>query len=316
MNRPWSRIVPVAFCVLILFCLSARSSPAAFVDVGLGARPVGLGRAFVALADDANAALYNPAGLAGLDRTELTSMYARLYPGIQDDKLHMGYLGVVKPISGIGTLGLGITNLWADLYSENVFLVSYGRRMGDDLSLGANLKMLRWSAEGYADPETGQSESGLSWSGLAIDLGALYRLRTHLLGADGLQLGLALFNINQPSAADNGSQDAKIPLGIEAGAAYLRDRFKLLLSYSRRDDKSRLHIGQELELWNQQVRMGTASFSIRAGGLTLLSEGDGGELDFGCGFGLHNALIDYAYVYPLALRNVGGCHKVSIGYGF
>ena len=40
--------------------LWATLAQAAFVDVGLGARPVGLGRAFVALADDANAMLYNP----------------------------------------------------------------------------------------------------------------------------------------------------------------------------------------------------------------------------------------------------------------
>jgi hypothetical protein len=59
-----------------------------------------------------------------------------------------------------------------------------------------------------------------------------------------------------------------------------------------------------------------ASFVIRAGAFGLLSGDDGGELDFGCGFALRKALIDYAYVYPLALRDVGGCHKVSIGYEF
>ena len=311
-----NRFVLTAVCALLLLGLSARSSPAAFTDVGLGARPVGLGRAFVALADDANAALYNPAGLAGLESTQLTSMYARLYPGIDDDKLHIGYLGVARPVSRIGTFGLGVTNLWADLYGENVFTLSYGRPINDRISLGANLKLMRWSAEGYTDAETGQSESGLSWSGLGVDLGALYHLRTGLLGADGMRLGLALFNINQPSAADNGSEDGKVPLGIEGGLAYLRDNFKLLVSYSRRDGKSRLHAGQEMELWNQSSPLGMASFSIRAGGFALLSEGDGGELDFGCGFAVRNALIDYAYVYPLALKDAGGCHKISIGYGF
>lgn len=311
-----NRFLLAAVCALVLLSLSPRSSPAAFVDVGLGARPVGLGRAFVALADDANAALYNPAGLAGMESTQLTSMYARLYPGIDDDKLHVGYLGAARPVSRIGTLGLGVTNLWADLYSENVFIFSYGRPINERLSVGANLKLMRWSAEGYTDPETGQSESGLSWSGLAVDLGGLYRVDTGLLGADGVQLGLALFNINQPSAAENGSDDAKIPLGIEGGLVYMKNNFKLLLSYSRRDDKSRLHIGQETELWNQRSPLGMASFSIRAGGFTLLSEGDGGELDFGCGFAVRKALIDYAYVYPLALKDAGGCHKISIGYGF
>ncbi len=35
--------------------------PSAFVDVGYGARPMGMGGAFVGLADDRNAVVWNPA---------------------------------------------------------------------------------------------------------------------------------------------------------------------------------------------------------------------------------------------------------------
>lgn len=292
---------------------------AAFVDVGLGARPVGLGRAFVALADDANAMLYNPAGLSHLDRMELTSMYARLYPGIEDDKLHLGYVGLVKPVKGLGTLGFGATNLWADLYGENIFYLSYARKMGNGLSLGGSFKFLRWSADGYTDPE-GLSESGHSWNGWTFDVGLLYALRSEKLlrfmGADGLQLGLSVLNVNRPSTAKNGADDAKLPMGFEGGLVYMRGQYKGLLSFSRRDSMSRLHFGQELDLLAQGSRSGSASFQIRAGAFKTLSEESGGELDFGCGFALRKALLDYAYVFPLALRDVGGCHKVSIGYTF
>jgi hypothetical protein len=306
--------------LITISLLWATAAVAAFVDVGLGARPVGLGRAFVALADDANAMLYNPAGLAHLERMELTSMYARLFPGIEDDKLHLGYVGVVKPVRGVGTLGFGATNLWADLYGENVFYFSYARKVGSNLGLGGSLKLLRWSAEGYTDPETAQSEGGRSWSGFSLDFGLLYALRSEsllrLTRADGLQLGLAIFNINQPSVAENGSDEAQLPLGFEGGIVYLKGGLKSLLSFSRRDEKSRLHLGQEIELWTHQSPLGPSSFLIRGGALAMLSNQKGGEFDFGCGFTLRKALLDYAYVLPLALRDAGGCHKISIGYTF
>jgi len=318
----WNRRKGIASFVLTIVWIWLWTSvgSAAFLDVGLGARPVGLGRAFVALADDANAMLYNPAGLAYLERMELTSTYARLYPGIEDDKLHLGYLGVTRPLGTMGTAGFGITNLWADLYSENVLYFSYARNIKEGLSLGGSLKLLRWSAEGYTDPITEASEGGLSWSGFTLDVGALYTLDPERLpdfiGAHKLQLGLAAFNLNQPAAADNGADAAKLPLGFEGGLFYLRNNVKILISYSRRDEKSKLHLGQETELWNQKSRLGPTVFVVRAGAYQLLSEGKGGELDFGCGFALQKALIDYAYVFPLALKDAGGCHKVSIGYAF
>jgi hypothetical protein len=43
---------------------SAGTSAASFLELGFGARAVGMGEAFVAAADDPAAAHYNPAGLA------------------------------------------------------------------------------------------------------------------------------------------------------------------------------------------------------------------------------------------------------------
>ena len=46
--------------------------PAAFADIGYGARPMGMGGAFLAIADDANAVMWNPAGLVRLPSSQLT----------------------------------------------------------------------------------------------------------------------------------------------------------------------------------------------------------------------------------------------------
>ncbi len=40
------------------------TSAATFLELGFGARPLGLGEAYVAVADDVSALHYNPAGLA------------------------------------------------------------------------------------------------------------------------------------------------------------------------------------------------------------------------------------------------------------
>lgn len=78
--RQWYAAVP---SMLLLHALSAKAQQApfglliaeqsrpSFVLLGSGARPAGMGGAFTALADDAAAASFNPAGLALLVRPEL-----------------------------------------------------------------------------------------------------------------------------------------------------------------------------------------------------------------------------------------------------
>jgi long-subunit fatty acid transport protein len=51
---------------------------AAVFDIGMGARALGMGGAFVAVADDANAIYYNPAGLANVEGHKVTSLYSTL----------------------------------------------------------------------------------------------------------------------------------------------------------------------------------------------------------------------------------------------
>jgi hypothetical protein len=69
---------------------------------GIGARALAMGGAFVAVANDATAPLWNPAGLAQLAGTRLTGMSTDLYGiGIANQ-----YLGAVTPFASFG-LGLG-----------------------------------------------------------------------------------------------------------------------------------------------------------------------------------------------------------------
>ena len=76
----------------------------------VGTRPLSMGGAFIAVADDANTITWNPAGLPGLRRTEFTTTYADLYAmGITQS-----YLGFVKPFSDRVALGFDWSNVGSD----------------------------------------------------------------------------------------------------------------------------------------------------------------------------------------------------------
>lgn len=77
------------FCCLILLIIAGEKNnyaqegdagqPGEFLRYGVGARALGLGRAFTAMANDASAVYWNPAGLIGVQRKEFTSQYSNLF---------------------------------------------------------------------------------------------------------------------------------------------------------------------------------------------------------------------------------------------
>ena len=95
---------------LYLFCFSflVVQSDAAFSDIGLGARPMGMGGSFVALANDANSVFWNPAGLSQVHWFEFSSMYLNHYGlEIDSDLLLTAFRHPLAGGFGIGTLGIG-----------------------------------------------------------------------------------------------------------------------------------------------------------------------------------------------------------------
>ncbi|HPT47104.1 MAG TPA: UPF0164 family protein, partial [Candidatus Rifleibacterium sp.] len=50
----------------------------AYLKMGVGARALGMGSAFTAVADDSTASFWNPAGLARLEKSEGSFMHADL----------------------------------------------------------------------------------------------------------------------------------------------------------------------------------------------------------------------------------------------
>ncbi|MFH0777430.1 MAG: UPF0164 family protein [Candidatus Eisenbacteria bacterium] len=124
--------------LLVLICLFAvvacTSSvladkyAAEFLKVGPGARALGMGGAFVALADDASAVYWNPAGLADIRERELEAMHAEQF----GDVINYDFVAVALPLSRPGEkrscLGAAIIRLAVDdiPYTKNMEWEDFG----------------------------------------------------------------------------------------------------------------------------------------------------------------------------------------------
>ncbi len=88
-NRFWRVRRGASLCALVLLCMGADTAPAAkfagaFMENGGGARALGMGGAFTAVADDPSATFWNPAGLARTRSRELLVMHSERFGDLVD----------------------------------------------------------------------------------------------------------------------------------------------------------------------------------------------------------------------------------------
>ena len=151
-----------------------------------GARPLGMGGAFVALADDTNAIFLNPAGLDNLKDWSLTSMSTQILQKVDyklagatyafgPGTLGVGYIGTSAPCGykfneyGTQEGGSAIT------YSSTMLLLSYGVDLAKimdfgsetgKVAVGGTLKLISKDFTGIDDATA---------SGMDIDLGLTFK---------------------------------------------------------------------------------------------------------------------------------------------
>ncbi len=174
----------------------------------VGSRPLSMGGAFTAVADDANVITWNPAGLPGLRRTEFTSTYANLY----DMGISQSYLGFVRPFSDKLALGLDWSSIgYSDgelAYSENKLNLATGYQPHKVVSLGFTIKYL------MRDMLLDDFSYGKS-TGLGYDAGLLIQPLKNL------KIGLGLYDLGGTSVSYKNKTTETI----------LRQAFKLGISY-------------------------------------------------------------------------------------
>ena len=83
--RDLSRIVAmVVVCFVLATSVYGTKLAGEFLTTGFGARALGMGGAFVSVADDASAAYWNPAGLVQLDHSQILLMHAERFGDLVD----------------------------------------------------------------------------------------------------------------------------------------------------------------------------------------------------------------------------------------
>jgi hypothetical protein len=176
--------------IMVLSALAVADGIGAFsaFKSGIGARALAMGGAFVAVANDATASLWNPAGLALLDDTRLAGMSTDLFGrGITHQ-----YVGAVttfanlgiglswermsatsNQISGEGDIGTAFT--WV----EQAIIGSLATNVMDIAMVGANVKYY------MGDSGLGDSASGFGFDlGLLVSLGDMF-----VVGVNAMDLG-------------------------------------------------------------------------------------------------------------------------------
>ncbi|MBI5240184.1 MAG: PorV/PorQ family protein [Elusimicrobia bacterium] len=268
-----------------------------FLLLDANARAVGLGGAYTALATDANALLYNPAGLGLVGAHEATFMHNQYVQGLTQDYaafafkqgfgVNLNYLDfsniprttLANPDGTLGSFGISDLALGA----------GYGRSFYDGrLALGGGAKYLR------------ETIDKVSADGYAFDAGVLAKIKER----PGLSLGAAVLNVG-PEVRYVSTKE-KLPSAVRAGAAYrctlkgTDNTFAFDLSKVR-TDKLRIGVGVETLL--------SHLVALRAG-FTTRNDTDIG-ITGGLGVNWRSLAVDYAFVPFAAL---GIAHRISLTF--
>ncbi|HNR66812.1 MAG TPA: PorV/PorQ family protein [bacterium] len=199
-----------------------------FLMIAPGARAAGMGEAFVALADDATAVFWNPAGLAYQEGTELTLMHTNWLPQFGTD-LFYEFAALSRSFEGIGTIGLNVTYLnlgkqyhtyedsptIIDEFSSNEFAISttYGTLLADNWAVGLGLRFIRSNLSPFG---AGEEKGDGKTSGISFDVATLYRPSF----LPRLSLGMNLSNMGPKITYSDVAQADPLPTNLKVGFAY------------------------------------------------------------------------------------------------
>ncbi|MFA4844229.1 MAG: PorV/PorQ family protein [Candidatus Margulisiibacteriota bacterium] len=295
----------------------------AILNAGVGARPLGMGSAFTAIADNADAPYWNPAGLGLLNKSEITTMQTRL----SSDTDHY-YVSYIQPALG-GTLGISwvqvglgninqtsaevdfhneVQNISIFSYFSNAYLIAYGKELSDKVSLGLTAKYLNSDMTNIA----GGQGSGYSVTpGLLItisktDVGTglvpVRTDRTTTRVVPTLTLGIKVDELINQQQWGTGTIE-RVPPKLRLGLAYKEPRGSLAGSLFALDLAQTIKPGYSPEL--------SGGYEYSLGGLSLrLGYADSG-LTAGAGFQVNHTRVDYAYVTQRALSR-DNVHRISL----
>jgi len=320
-----------------------------FLAGGVGARALGMGGAFVGLADDATSAYWNPAGLSTLDRPEFAYMHAERFAGI----VSFDFAGAAWPLSEKSTFGVsfyrsGVNDIkntldaWDEARNQPkanpedfittfsaadyAFYFGYGRRVSDRMTVGFTGKIIRRTIGDFAD----------AW-GYSMDAGALYQ-------AGAWQFGLTLQDITTMLQSWSVNRESLTNIRDvfgddlpEGGTELVLPVARLGSAYTWKSERDRLVLALDMDLAfdgykANALNIGDMSIHPRVGAEYLLrdrlairlglsriqtTERDGLDITptIGAGFIINALQFDYGFGdFGGLVSELGYSHRISVSY--
>lgn len=297
----------------------------AFLKMGVGARALGMGSAFTAVADDSTASFWNPAGLALLEKNEGSFMHATL---TLDRKYNFfNYAHILKNKNGKkrGVVALSYIRFGVDGIPETRLAITPGTGVGKDVDGNGQLDDPATQADGdgfagqnvyifsyFDDTETStfgtyarrlaekfyggvnlkylkQSLFTNSADTYGLDLGFLYE------ASPKATVGLSIRDIWEELKWDTASgHKDRVPVTTTVGVAYRpKDRVTLAVDVNKVEDL------------DAKFRLGTEVWLNDYAALRLGSQA--GDLTLGASFKVETWRFDYSYVD----ETLGVAHRIS-----
>jgi hypothetical protein len=273
---------------------STGTRGASFLEIPVGGAPAALGSAYTALAADAYAPVWNPAGLGFVSGTEVAGQHLTYLESVRYE-----YLGLAQTLGRGGSLGAAVQYLGSgDLAGTDNFgnptgdysnyfaaySLAYGQALGGRFAVGLTGK---WISARISD---------FSANAYAVDLGGMYR------PADAWSIGASVANIG--SKLKFLYTGDSLPLAGRLGVAF-RPNSRWLISTEGVYEAARLAHGHAGIAWRPIDLL-----ALRAGYKTDTTKelSSIAGLSAGVGIFFWGHELDYAW---LPLGELGNTHYFS-----
>ncbi len=290
------RLVLVMVGLSLLLPLKGNAAFEKEGALGVGARSLGMGNAFGAIANDLSAVYYNPAGLVQIGRPEITGMGGVRFNGKFYDTFVSAGMPAVSDLFFAISYDTAFNTLSNN--SEDTYILSLATPINDDhsLSFGLNVKY---------DYTNLKVQNGVG-QGFGFDYGLMYQLN---LSPFMNKMNFAASVQDVATKIQWGSNDeTTVPQVSKLGFAYWFDPNMVFdgdldisndPNIASSDDKY-YHIGVEAWFFDNHVglRSGYTTFLTMRGQYAAGISGKGGNWE-----------IDYAYLGHD--QNLGDSHRVS-----
>ncbi len=313
-------LVVVKFFLLIIFGLfqffsqalaaGPGSSSAVELKIPVGPRAIAMGQAFVAVADDANAVYWNPAGLNQLGGTHLTAQY-----DVFIDTVRYNYFAGGTKLGNDAAIGIGAKLLSTG--TDPAIDANGNQTSGTvgenymDLDLAGAYRLSYSFDIGLTAKYINKNLSGVSASTFAVDLGALYRTPIPHLTA-----GMNLQNMGPALPFDQGYS---LPFNVKIGLAYKMFEDNFTVAYDMNfpvDNAVSANLGGEY--WYKDTLVGRFGYQFQ-GSIDQNQVGIGGASGLYLGAGVKIAAfkdfigLDYAWTNDGFL---GANHHFALDFYF